>query len=143
MKGSQQTLGFGTELWNAYGFEILGQTRRAFFRPTGCASAGQLADLITFALSFACSQNMREIVINISSVTGFESPGPAFRRWAVRRWAQASERTLHIALVARHEHICPHMTGLVVAAQEGLKANIFESETEAIKWLDSLYWIDH
>ena len=42
-------------------------------------------------------------------------------------------------MVARHEHICPQKTGLLVAAEEGLQANIFDTEAPAIAWLDSFH----
>jgi len=42
-------------------------------------------------------------------------------------------------MVARPEHICPHKTGLLVAAEEGLQANIFDAEGPAIAWLDSFH----
>jgi hypothetical protein len=40
-------------------------------------------------------------------------------------------------MVAKQEHVSPEKTGLIVAAEEGLKANIFTTEIEAITWLDS------
>jgi len=116
-------------------FEAAGN--RGTYRPTGTMSAGQLADLITAALHRARHDRLSEILINISAVQGFESPGPAFRRWAVLRWAQVVGTGLRIALIARPELVCPKKTGLLVAAEEGLRANIFTTEPEAAAWLDT------
>ena len=111
------------------------ESTRAFFRPTGTFSPGQLVDAIKSALELALGLDRREMLVNISDATGFESPGPAFRRWAVRRWAGVGSN-LCVAMVARNEHICPSKTGLIVAAEEGLDAHICVTEAEALRWLD-------
>ena len=116
-------------------FEITGG--RCFYRPSGSVSAGELADLISAALERARAAAVQDMVVNITEMTGFESPGPAYRRWIARRWAEALGPQIPLALVARREYICPEKTGLVVAAEAGLKAYICETEAEAIVWLDS------
>ena len=117
--------------------EIQLVARRAFYRPIGNLSAGQLADLIDDALTLACARDARDILIDITHVVGFESPGPAYRRWVARRWARTAGGRLRVAVVARQEYICPEKTGLLVAAQEGLSAQIGHSEIYALAWLDS------
>ena len=92
--------------------------------------------MINLALKLACEDELDEIVVNITDMTGFASPGPAYRRWVAGRWADTVEGKLAVAMVARHEHICPDKTGLLVAAEKGLKANIFVTEAEAIAWLN-------
>ena|SRR5437763_5926424 len=116
------------------GFERI--NTRGFYRPLGSVLLGELADRITDAVRRARAEELSDLLINITAVTGFESPEPAYRRWVVRRWAAAAENRLRVAMVARAEHICPHRTGVVVAAEVGLQANIFETETEALQWLD-------
>src|SRR4051812_3837057 len=94
--------------------EIVGA--RGFYRPAGRVSAGELSDLITNALRWALDRRTtREVLINITAMVGFESPGPASRRWVARRWAETAAGKLAVALVARREHICPAKTGLIVA----------------------------
>ena len=110
---------------------------RGAYRPRGEASAGQLVDLIAAALKFASDKQLSEIIVNVTDMYGFDAPGPAFRRWAVRRWAETAENSICVAMVARYEHICPEKTGLLVAAEQGLAANIFETEADAILWLDA------
>ena len=110
---------------------------RCVFRPRGEMSAVQLAQLIADALFDACQGGMDDALVDITGVNGFESPGPLFRAWAVGLWAQAAGEDLRVAMVARPEHICPHKTGLLVAAEEGLQANIFDAEAPARAWLDS------
>jgi hypothetical protein len=111
---------------------------RGVYRPQGSASAWQLADLITEALEHASATQLREILINISSMSGFEAPGPAYRRWAVRRWASTLRPRIPLVIVARRDHICPEKVGLLVAAEEGLDAHICETEAEAASWLQAM-----
>jgi hypothetical protein len=111
--------------------------RRAFYRPTGHVEAEYLVELITFVLSDALQLRLTDALISIIDVEGFESPPPSFRAWAVKRWAEAVAGQVSVAIVANEEHICPKKIGLIVAAEEGLHANIFTSEREAIAWLDS------
>lgn len=92
---------------------------------------------MTRALRRAKAEGLGEALIDITAMTGFESPGPAYRRWLVRRWAEVAEDALRVAVVARAEHICPEKTGLLIAAEEGLGANICETTAKAIAWLDS------
>jgi len=113
--------------------------QRCIFRPRGAMSAVALAQLIADALSDACQGGVHDALVDITAVEGFESPGPLFRAWAVALWARAAGEDLYVAIVARPEHICPHKTGLLVAAEEGLQANIFDAEPSALAWLDSLH----
>jgi hypothetical protein len=110
---------------------------RGYYRPAGMASAGQAADMIATALELARDADLRSMLIDITKLDGIEIPGPAFRRWAVRRWAAAAAR-LSVAVVARVEHICPQKIGLVVAAEEGMGAHICSAEDEALAWLDAV-----
>jgi hypothetical protein len=116
---------------------------RAFYRPEGKASAGELADMITTALEYFYDHSYLEVVVNIQRMEGFESPGAAYRRWLVRRWARAVMREVAIVVVARREHIAPERTGLIVAAEEGLHAHICEDEEEAVAWLDAVHAVHH
>lgn len=97
-------------------------------------SAGELVDNITYALLRCRDLGIRQALVNITAACGFESPGPAFRRWAVRRWARISSSEISIAVVARPELVCPDKTGLLVAAEEGLHAHICTGEPEALEW---------
>jgi len=110
-------------------------SRRGFYRPEGEMSAGQTVDMITAVLALARTRKMQEMLISLTRLSGFDVPGPAFRRWAVRRWAGAAEG-VHVAVVARAEHICPQKTGLLVAAEEGLRAEVCQTEAAALAWLD-------
>ena len=117
------------------GFEPVGT--RGFYRPSGRVSADLLGDLMTAAIRFARAHDLRDVVVNVTASTGFESPDEDYRCRLVKRWAAAAARSMRIAVVARREHIHPHKIGLIVAAEEGLQAHICEDEDEAIAWLDA------
>ena len=114
-----------------------GEIKRCQFRPHGTASAVELAQLIADALFDARQGGLEDALVDIRAVNGFESPGPLFRAWAVGLWARIAGEDLRVAIIARPEHICPHKTGLLIAAEEGLQANIFDAEEPAVAWLDS------
>ena len=117
------------------GFKAVGT--RGFYRPSGRVSADLLGDLMTAAIRFARAHDLRDVVVNITAATGFESPDEDYRRRLVKRWAATAARLMRLVVVARPEHIHPKKIGLVVAAEEGLHAHICEDEDEAIAWLDA------
>ena len=117
------------------GFEANGG--RGFYRPNGRMSVELVADLMTATIRFARAQNLRDVVINITATSGFESPDEDFRSRLVKRWAATAAGLMRVVVVARREHIHPHKIGLIVAAEEGLQAHICEDEAEAITWLDA------
>ncbi len=118
------------------GQESMQIDRRCVYRPTGVATAGELAYRIADVLTRARDEKSRDVLVDIRSVSGFESPGPAFRRWAVGLWAGKSAGDVRVAMLARPDLICPEKTGLLAAAEEGLHAGIFQHESEALAWLD-------
>lgn len=112
------------------------EERRSIYRPIGEATPGELSDMMTEALALAIEHGATAVLINITAMHGFSSPGPAYRRWLIRRWAALVADRLRVALVVREEHLCPERTGLIIAAEEGMKANIFVAEAEALTWLN-------
>jgi len=121
---------------NGLGFSsFAAQGDCGFFRLSGNYSPGELADLITTSLSQARELEMHDVLVDITGVTGLKSPGPAYRRWVAKKWAETTGGAVRVAMVARREHICPRKTGLLIAAEHGLNAHICEAEAEAITWL--------
>lgn len=123
-----------TPMQNLAGYDH--QAQRSAYRPIGEATSGELSDMMTEALALALEHGASQSLINITAMHGFASPGPAYRRWRVRRWAALVADRLRVALVVREEHLCPEKTGLLIAAEEGMKANIFVTERDALAWLD-------
>lgn len=109
---------------------------RAFYRPRGIISPCLLVDLLCYVLQDIRAKGRMEALINLSGISGFESPDADFRRWAVKRWAQAAAGNIRVAFVLKPEFICPERTGIVTAAEEGLHAHVCATEHEATEWLN-------
>src|SRR5262245_47537520 len=118
-------------------FEILKE--RAVFRPTGqVSSMEQAVELVTAAITFARSLHIRKLLVDISNVTGFESPDVVSRYFYIHEWARAAGGLVRVALVARPEMIDPRKFGSTVAANVGFIADVFTTEEEALNWLQAL-----
>ncbi len=114
-------------------FEIL--DGYAVFWPTGEISLEGAVDLVTRAITLARERKIRKLLINISNLTGFESPSIARRYFFVHDWARAAGGHVRVAFVARPEMIDPRKFGVTVAANFGLVGNVFTTEEEALIWL--------
>ena len=81
------------------GFESV--RTRGFYRPSGRVSADLLGDLMTAAIRFARAHDLRDVVVNITAATGFESPDEDYRRRLVKRWAATAAGRLELARCSR------------------------------------------
>ena len=111
---------------------------RAEFRPTGQVSLQQMIQMVTSAIAFARERRVRNLLVVAIGLTGFEPPQIIDRFNFIHVWARAADGKVCVALVARPEMIDPQRFGVTVAANAGLTANIFASEAEALRWLESV-----
>jgi hypothetical protein len=109
----------------------------AEYRPTGQVSLEQMVELVTSAIAFAHDQQQRKLLVVTSGITGFKPPTLATRYYFIQKWASVANGVVILAIVARPEMIEPQKFGVTVAANRGLRSNIFESEEEALAWLKS------
>jgi hypothetical protein len=116
--------------------ELAFNATRAFYRPRGIISPCLLVDLLVYVLQDVRAKGRKEVLLNLTGISGFDSPDADFRRWAVKRWARAVNGEMRVALVLKPEYICPERSGMVTAAQEGLHAHVTADEREALEWLD-------
>ena len=56
-------------------FEVVGE--RGYFRPRGSVSLDQAVNMIDAALRVARTRGLREMVVNVTGLTGFVSPPSA------------------------------------------------------------------
>jgi hypothetical protein len=115
-------------------FEIVGE--RGYLRPSGSVSLDQAVEMIDAALRDARTRGLREVVVNVTGLTGFASPSVVTRYSFIQQWANTTDWRVRLALVARPEHIDPEKFGVLVAANRGWDANVFVTEADAIVWLD-------
>jgi hypothetical protein len=116
-------------------FEVDG--KRGYFRPAGAVSLDQAVDLVNDALSFARKQELREMLVDITGLTGFPAPSMYERFALAARWAETAGSRIRLSVVARKELIHEEKFGITVARNRGLDSNIFTTQKEAIAWLES------
>jgi hypothetical protein len=107
----------------------------ALFHSSAEVSLEQGVQMVKDAIISARQEGFKKLLINISGVTGFESPTLGARYFFIREWAAAAEGSVRLALVAPKHMIDPEKFGVLVASNAGLVANIFASEEEALAWL--------
>jgi hypothetical protein len=117
-------------------FEIVGD--HAEYRPTGQVTLLQCVKLVASAIACAREQQQPNLLVIMLGLTGFRPPDIATRYFFIKEWARAAGGVVRVAMVVRREMIDPQKFGVIVAANSGLIAEVFESEKEALSWLKSL-----
>lgn len=105
------------------------------YRPVGSVSFTQAVALVRAAIAFARRNQVRDLLVDTTGLTGFLSPDTFQRFLAAVAWADEATGGLRLAMVAREEMIDPEKFGVTVAANRGLVSNIFTTEIEARDWL--------
>ena len=118
------------------GLEFAGQ--RGFFRPVGEGSFDKTKELVAAAITTARANNLRELLVNVSALTGFPVPSVTQRFYMVTQWAEAARGQVRVAVVARAEMIDRDKFGVTVAANRGMVSEVFLSEAEALAWFDAM-----
>jgi len=121
---------------NEEDFKIVGG--HAEYRPTAQVSLDEAIQAVTSAITLARERHVRNLLVDVSRLTGFNSPSLIERYHFVHEWARAAGGAVRISMVARPEMIDPHKFGVTVAANAGLTGNVFASEGEALRWLEEL-----
>ena len=117
-------------------FKMIGNI--AVTRLTGEYSWERVVQLMITAICDARDQHIKNLMIVVTEATGFQPPSLMMRYRFIHEMVEASGRVVRIAIVVRSEMIDPQKFGVTVAANEGVKGEIFESEDEALQWLRSL-----
>jgi len=115
-------------------FKILNEY--AVFRPTGKVSLERAVLLVTEGIAYARSLNIRKLLIDITNLRGFESPSVTTRYYIIQEWRRAAGN-VRVAIVAKPEIIYHQKFGTTVAGNRRFKVDIFTTEEDALKWLES------
>ena len=107
------------------------------FRPHGDCSLIEAVDLITRAIAYCRERSVNRLLIDVTGLTGVPIPSLVDRFLMIEEWAQEAEGMVLVVLVVHAEYIHPEKFGVRVAADFGLVADIYTSETDAFKWLFS------
>jgi hypothetical protein len=111
--------------------------KRGFCRPSGSVTFEQGLELMSGAVRWARQEQLPDILIDIRGLT-LVGPLTTFMRYELgRRLAEVSGGVVRVAIVANASLIDPQKIGALVAQNRGMNADVFASETDAIKWLEA------
>ncbi|OAI42456.1 hypothetical protein AYO41_04305 [Verrucomicrobia bacterium SCGC AG-212-E04] len=117
------------------GFDI--EEGRGLYRPAASVSFNGVVVLVRAAIAAARRNELRDLLVDTTALTGFSSPEIFQRYLAAVAWSDEAEGGVRLAMVARAELIHPQKYGVTVAAGRGLVSNIFTTDVEAHAWLDA------
>jgi hypothetical protein len=107
------------------------------FRPHGECALVEAVDLITEAIAYCRNGRIDKLLIVTTGLIGASIPTLVDRFLMVEQWARESSGMVVAAMVASPEYIHPQKFGVRVAADLGLVADVFTSESDALKWLSN------
>ena len=109
----------------------------AAFRPVRLDSLRETLDVINAALRFCAEHKIKRVMVNATALTGIVMPTVTDRYFAVKEFAASADHGTKFVLVIEPALIDPKKFGVTAAMNQGLDANVFPTESEAIAWLIS------
>jgi hypothetical protein len=106
------------------------------FRIEGPQPFLQAVDEVDTCLRQAVESGDRRVLVDVRGLTGFARPDVFARVGMVRRWASTAQGRLKLAIVSRAETDDAERFDVVLAKGMGLDGDVFETEDEAIRWLE-------
>lgn len=113
---------------------LVGETH-ASYRPEKQVTLQEAFDLVGGAIEFARKNQIERLLVDTTNLTGFESPGVWQRFTMGKLFVEKAKAQVKVALVARTEVIDREKFGLTVARNRGLLGEVFDSDTDALRWL--------
>jgi hypothetical protein len=107
------------------------------FRPQGTFNLSEAVSLITDVIAFCRERRVKRLFVDVTGVQGAAIPTLVDRFLMAEEWAHESRGLVAAAMVAPAEYIHPQKFGVRVANDLGMVADVFLSETEAMKWLSA------
>jgi hypothetical protein len=108
------------------------------FRPRGECSLVEAVELINRAIAYCRNERVTKLLVNGTGLVGIPVPSLVDRFLMVEEWAEKAKGMVVVVLVVQPEYIHPQKFGVKVAADFGLIADVYTSETDAFKWLLSV-----
>jgi hypothetical protein len=102
---------------------------------SGIATLEQATAAVDRALHRARTQGIRRLLVDVCDLSGFPSPSLADRYFISRGWAAIASGQVELAVAMQPHLIDPDRFGVMVATNEGMRANVFSSQIEALEWL--------
>ena len=92
-------------------------------------------ELMTRAIAFCRDQKITKLLVDACELTQLTPPTLVDRFLMVEDWAQAANGMVIVAMVWPPKLIHPQKFGIRVAADLGLRGDVFTSKGEATAWL--------
>lgn len=106
------------------------------FRFQGTQSFAQAVDEVDACLRQMVEAGERRVLVDVRGLTGFPKPDLLARVSMVRRWAATARGRVKVAMVSRGEINDGERFDVVLAQGLGFDGNVFETEEDAIHWLE-------
>ena len=106
-------------------------------RPRGEYSLVEAVEIVTRTIAYCRDRGIPKLLVDGTGLVGLPIPSLVDRFLMVEEWAQEAQSMVVVALVVPAEYIHPQKFGVRVAADFGLVADVYTSETDALRWLAS------
>ena len=107
------------------------------FRPRGECALVEAVDLITDAIGHCRDRRVNRLLVVTTGLVAVSIPTLVDRFLMVEQWAREASGMVVVAMVVSPEYIHPQKFGVIVAADLGLVADVFSSESDALTWLSN------
>jgi hypothetical protein len=111
--------------------------KRGFSRPSGSGTFEQGLEFVAGVVRWARDEQLPDVLIDIRGFTLVGQLTTFMRYEFGKRIAEAGGGMVRVAFVANASLIDPQKIGALVAQNRGMNVEVFESEADALKWLDA------
>ena len=104
-------------------------------RARGECSLVEAVEIVTSAIAYCRDRGIAKLLVDGTGLVGVPIPSLVDRFLMVEEWAQEAQSMVVVALIVPAEYIHPQKFGIRGAADFGLVADVYTSETDALRWL--------
>jgi len=109
----------------------------ALYQPQGKLSKDEAVESVDKAVLYCRENKIGGLIVDVTRATGLPMPSVSDVFWFITKWAETATGKVAIAMVAPAEMITPDKIGITIAANRGLRSEIFTDEADAHEWLRS------
>ena len=104
-------------------------------RVQGVVPLVEAVERVTQAIAFCRDHNIPKLLVDVTRLAELPALTLVDRFLMVEDWAHEAKGIVIVAMAVRPEHIHPEKFGVMLAADKGLRSDVFTSESEAREWL--------
>lgn len=114
-------------------YTVIGDT--AWFCASGPQELVDGVHQITDAILRTKAKGLGKLLVDITGVTGVDSPSVEMRFWLMGEFAKAGRGSVRVALVTRRELMSEERFGIAFGMNQGFVSHLFETREAALAWL--------